>query len=192
MKIKRKLVMLLSIADCVDISSRRKVKIRKMLLLAAICLFAVNAAGQALVEHAQSRVIEPKQDVFIVPLVADIQVTDKQVRQDYGPFQFSFDKVAGLTTYEDIVSWLKASALYNANREADSDLIVAATFKITTDAKAKGYVVTVSGYPAKFVNFRSLKLDKPEDYDWISVVYPLANISDSQTAKRQAQAVSNK
>jgi len=206
MKLKEKLVMLLSIANCIGISSRRKgddgcsedinlpiidgkMKISKMLLLAIICFFALNVAGQTvLVEQSQSRVIEPKQDVFLVPLIADIQVTDKQVRQDYGPYTIPVNMLPQSATFEDAVSWLKASALYRANREADSDVIVAATFNIKSDDKGKNYLVTVSGYPAKFINFRPLKLDKAEDYEWINVVYPTL-LSEKQTEQRQTQAV---
>ena len=187
MKIKRKLLTLLSIADCIDIGSRRKVQIRKLLLLAAICLFAVNAAGQTTYEESQARLIEPKQDVFIVPLVADIQVMDKQVRQDYGPYEFDINSLS--TTSVDDVNQYKANALYRAAREADADLIVAATFNVKSDAKGKKMIINVSGYPGKYVNFRSLKLDKSEDYEWVSVVYPSANSSEKQSEQRQEKAV---
>jgi len=206
MKLKEKLVMLLSIANCIDISLCRKggedwgenlnlpvingkVLIRTMLLLTTICFLAGNTVSQtAIPQQSQSRVIEPKQDVFIVPLVADIQVMDKQERQDYGPYPTPVNATPQSATFDDIVTWLKSDALWKANREANSDLIVAATFNIKSDDKGKNYLVTVSGYPAKFINFRSLKLDKIEDYEWISVVYPTA-LSEKQTEQRQAQTV---
>jgi len=182
MKIKRKLVMLLSIADCIGISSCKKVKVGKMLLLAAICFSAVNVVGQTTYEESQARLIEPKQDVFIVPLVAEIQLTGKQTRQDFGPYEFDINSLS-TTTITDINQY-KANALYKAAREADADLIVAATFNVKSDSKGKKMIINVSGYPGKYVNFRSLKLDKPEDYKWIESAYP-ANYLEVEKQKSE-------
>ena len=187
--------MLLSIANCIGISSCKKVKVGKMLLLAAICFSAINAAGQEQnaagqeqtypYEESQARLIEPKQDVFIVPLVADIQMLT-QVRQDYGPFNFDINALS--TTSIEEINQFKTNALYKAARKADADVIVAATFNVHSDPKGKKMIVYVSGYPGKFINFRPLKLDKPEDYEWISVVYPAIYNSEQQTEKRQEKA----
>ncbi|MCL2650808.1 MAG: hypothetical protein FWD60_07265 [Candidatus Azobacteroides sp.] len=184
MKVERKLVTLLSIADCIGISSRRKAQIRKMLLLAAICFFAGNVAGQTVYEESQARLIEPEQSVFIVPLIADIQLVDKGgVRQDFGPYEFDINSLS-TTTFMDIDQY-KANALYRAAREADADLIVAATFNVKSDAKGKKMIINVSGYPGKYINFRSLKFDKPEDYKWIESVYFTSSVFTSEKQKSE-------
>jgi hypothetical protein len=147
---------------------------KKLLLTMLICLLAGNAAGQQIDSYneSQARLIEPKQDVFVVPLVADIQVLDNQTRQDYGPYKYDL-KTLVASTFEEAINNIKARALYTAAREADADLIVAATFNVKSDDKVKNLmIVNVSGYPGKYINFRPLNLEKAEDYDWIRVVYP--------------------
>lgn len=154
----------------------------KQVLIAATLLFTANVWGQTVYEESQARLIEPKQDVFIVPLVADVQLVDKGVRQDFGPYEFEINSLSS-TTFEDI-SQFKANALYRAAREADADVIVAATFNVKSDAKGKKMIINVSGYPGKYINFRPLKFDKKEDYQWIESVYP-ANYLEKEKLKSE-------
>jgi hypothetical protein len=162
---------------------------KKLLLAALICLFAGNAAGQQIpaYEESQARLIEPKQDVFVVPLVADIEVLDNQTRQDYGPYRLDPKPLLSTMTFEEIIDNLKARALYMAAREADADLIVAATFNVKPDQKEKVMIINVSGYPSKYINFRPLKLEKAEDYEWIQVVYPATYRTQAEKQVNEAE-----
>lgn len=132
-------------------------------------LLGVTAMGQVKFEQSQSRIIEPKQNVFIVPLVAEIEILENQKRQDYGSYEFAISSIETLT-YQMLENF-KANALYRAAREADADLIVAATFKVISDEKGKKLFIDVSGFPGRYKNFRSADLEK-EEYKWIPVIYP--------------------
>ena len=159
-------------------------KIKIMLLLVTVCSFVGNVAGQTVkVEESQTRLIEPKQDVLIVPLVAEIQL-NSQTRQDFGPYEFDI-VLDSPTTFEQISNAWKANSLYRATREADADVLVAATFNVKLNVKEKKVIVNVSGYPGKYINFRSLKFDKKEDYEWIQVVYPATWGSFEKSAEKE-------
>lgn len=147
---------------------KRVVKYAGCLGLFALA-FAGNAMGQTKFEQSQSRIIEPKQDVFIKPLVAEIEIMEGQERQNYGPYTFEIRSVETLT-FEQLENF-KTNALYYATRDADADIIVAATFNSYSDEKGKNIVINVSGFPGKYVKFRTATA-ADGDYEWITTVYP--------------------
>ncbi len=137
-------------------------------------VFASNAMGQTQFEQSQSRIIEPKQDVFIKPLVAEIQILNDQVRQDYGPYEYPIKSVESLT-FEQLEN-IKARALYRAAKEAQADIIVAATFNARSDEKGQHVIVELSGFPGKYVNFRTAsKEDGDYEWLWITTANPYMN-----------------
>ena len=136
-------------------------------------VFVGNAMGQQTqFEQAQARIIEPKQDVFIKPLVAEIEIMEGQQRQDYGPYSYPIKSVETLTF--DELENIKTRALHRATKEANGDIIVAATFKAYSDEKGKNVIVEISGFPGKYVNFRTARKEDG-DYEWITTVYPYAD-----------------
>lgn len=134
-----------------------------------VCAGVGQAWGQTGYQESQSRAIEPKQDVYIKPLVAEIEVLEGQKRQDYGPYTYPIKSVETLTL-QDLVD-MKAWAVYRAAREADADIIVAATFNLYTDEKGKNMIIELSGFPGKYINFRTASKEDG-DYEWITTVYP--------------------
>lgn len=141
--------------------------------VACVAVFVAAGVGQVMgqtkFEQSQSRIIEPKQDVFIKPLVAEIEIMDGQERQNYGPYTFAIQSVETLT-FEQLENF-KTNALYYAARDADADIIVAATFNSSSDEKGKHIIVNVSGFPGKYVRFRTASKEDG-DYEWITTVYP--------------------
>ena len=131
--------------------------------------FVGSAMGQTQFEQSQARIIEPKQDVFIKPLVAEIEIMEGQQRQDYGPYSYPIKSVETLTF--DELENIKTRALHRATKEANGDIIVAATFKAYSDEKGKNVIVEISGFPGKYVNFRTAS-KQDNDYEWITTVYP--------------------
>lgn len=146
-----------------------------------IC-FVATAMGQTKFEQSQARIIEPKQDVFIKPLVAEIQILNSQTRQDFGPYEYEVSSIDNLS-YEQLDNF-KTRSLYKAAREADADIIVAATFNARSDEKGKKVIIEVSGFPGKYVNFRTAKKEDG-DYEWITTVYPY-NDRVNSTGKTKA------
>jgi len=146
-----------------------------------IVCFTTISLGQTTFEQSQSRIIEPKQDVFIKPLVAEIEILNNQVRQDFGPYEYEISSIDNLS-FEQLDNF-KTRSLYKAARESKADIIVAATFNARSDAKGKKVIIEVSGFPGKYVNFRTAK-ESDGDYKWITTVYPYQDrITDTGKTK---------
>jgi hypothetical protein len=149
---------------------------KKFLILAAILAATGAVSAQTSVEHSQSRVIEPRADVFMIPLTAEIvPTTDRReftyvfnIRQDYGVSSLSQVSITVL------LEELKKRALYMACKETDSDLIVAATFNIKGSDNTRDNLITVEmrGYPAVYRNWKTMDLSTERGYGWIPEVYP--------------------
>ena len=146
-----------------------------------IVCFTTIAMGQTTFEQSQSRIIEPKQDVFIKPLVAEIKIMNDEARQDFGPYEYEISSIDNLS-YEQLDNF-KTRSLYKAAREADADIIVAATFNARSDEKGKKVIIEVSGFPGKYVNFRTAT-EADGDYKWITTVYPYTDrVTDTGKTK---------
>ncbi|MBQ8457501.1 MAG: hypothetical protein IJ540_07860 [Prevotella sp.] len=122
--------------------------------------------------EAQTRVIEPMQDVLVRPLVADLEII-KQERQTYPKsWQFREKKLAEMTRAD--LTDAKALAAYYAAQSHDADVILGATFEIINHVETKGNKqivseygvdVIVRGYPAKYTNWHKFGKD-PDDLKW--------------------------
>lgn len=135
-------------------------------------------------EEAMTRMVEPEIKVFIRPKVADLSMISES-RQYWGPYTY---KVKTLTEY-DLENFKKA-ALYRATKEADADVIVATIFdSYILDSDNETLVIDISGFPAKYVNFRDLG-EQEVDQDMIMWVYPAAWPSRTYEQDKNTQAVS--
>lgn len=133
-------------------------------MLAALMLgVAQNAMAQKVdYRQSQSRMLEPQQQVFVRPLVVDLNVITTERQKAVWPFEGDITKM----TTQDIYN-LKINALYLTAQKMDADVIVAPTFDIRT--VKKGIEITVIGFPAKYENWKVAT--KEEDYKWIEDVY---------------------
>lgn len=148
---------------------------RKLLLSVFTIAFAMSAYSQSNVrfQQSQTRIIEPLQDVYVRPLVVDLEII-KSDRQVYGPFAEYLDKDVTQISMAELDN-AKKNAVYNAAIIDDADVIVAATFDVRTPEKGKGILITVRGYPAKYTNWRKVSANgtdpetgKPvNDYEWL-------------------------
>lgn len=136
--------------------------------------------------QSQSRMLEPQQQVFVRPLVVDLNVTTNERQKAVWPFP---DVDITKMTVQD-VSNLKINALYLTTQKFDADVIVAPTFDIRT--VKKGIEITVIGFPAKYQNWKVAT--KEEDYQWIEDVYgtkirfvnPLQSLGENQAKNSDA------
>lgn len=148
---------------------------KKMLLsvLAVVFTMGVYAQSNVRFQQSQTRIIEPLQDVYVRPLVVDLEII-KSERQVYGPFAEYLDKDVSQISMAELDN-AKKNAVYNAAIIDDADVIVAATFDVRTPEKGKGILITVRGYPAKYTNWRKVSANgiDPEtgksinDYEWL-------------------------
>lgn len=149
----------------------KKIVLLVWIAIAAVC--EVHAQKEVRYQESQTRVIEPLQDVYVRPLVVDLEVI-KEDRQVYGPFPEILTKdITEISSVE--LDNAKKNAVYKAAIMDDADVIVAATFDVRTPDKGKGVIITVRGYPAKYVHWRKVT-DKGKDpvtgetvndYDWL-------------------------
>lgn len=127
---------------------------KKLLLSVISAMTVASCATQQTIyryREASGRNIEPAQNAVITPAVADLKITsDARVTHT--------EHFNELVTPEIIkqIDNFKKMALLNAANKYNADTMVAALINVDTDRN--GYlVITVSGYPAKYVNFRVMK-----------------------------------
>ncbi len=150
-------------------------KIITCLILAILCGYAAGYAqkkpkdlGNKLFEEASAREKMPDVQVFIMPEIADLQMLNTE-REMFGPYEYALSKDVNSMTNAELDN-AKTIALRNAATEAGADLIIEPMYNsIVYDKDSKVIRTTISGYPAKYVNFR--KITK-EDMEILRTLYP--------------------
>lgn len=89
--------------------------------------------------------------LYVTPLVADLEVSPEKIFFFYIP---SKTVVAG--GYDNVVDTAVREALTS---NGNADMLVALETQVKYNAQGEPESITVTGYPAKYVNFRSV-----EDY----------------------------
>ena len=129
------------------------------LAICALGLFAeANAQRTEVYRSSQARLIEPQMGVYIKPLAADLEI-DQTKGKVKDVWEFTPDEVAAMGGDEADV---RTRALFMSVDKHDVDVIVAASFDL--ESTNSGSKVTVIGYPAKYVNWRTAS---PADNEWI-------------------------
>ena len=125
--------------------------------------------AQNLFEEAGTRDKEPAFQVFITPQVADVEFLTTE-KETFGPYAFPFKgelTEGGLDNFQ-------GRAVYRAMQESDADVIVAMIpHSYISEDNENVLYVEISGYPAKYVNFRPLGKNA-DDFEMIRIVYPNA------------------
>jgi hypothetical protein len=126
-------------------------------LSTVITVSAADDKESKLFEEAYARDEEPATVVYIHPQIADMQMLSKD-REVYGPYRFKLIKPGSVMEGE--LENAKARALYRATMESDADLMIGSLYDSYIVENDERYImVEVSGYPAKYTNFRPLPLD---------------------------------
>ena len=111
-------------------------------------------------EQAQSRILEPLQEVMVRPMAAELQMLSTELKVYPASWQFKEKRLTEMTV-EDLQN-AKANAVFHASVADGADIILAATYYVRNhiDEKGKptdfGIDVIVRGYPAKYVNWHLL------------------------------------
>ena len=150
-------------------------KVIACLLMALVCGGLTAQAqkkakdlGNKLFEEASAREKMPDVQVFIVPEMADLQMLNTE-RETFGPYQYPLVKDVNSMTNGEIDN-AKAIALRNAAMEAGADLIIEPMYNsVVYDNDNQVIWTTLSGYPAKYVNFRKITA---QDMEIIRTLYP--------------------
>lgn len=101
--------------------------------------------------EASSRYLEPSQAFMTIPVVADIQVSGKQIiyteRDAFKDYVVTDDLIKLVPNFKQI-------ALCRAARAYKADIILGAMVDVITNADGR-FEITITGYPASYVNFRN-------------------------------------
>lgn len=123
-------------------------------------------------EEAGHRQTEPEFKVFVNPQVADVEFMTTE-REQFGPYYFPIKSI------EETSNWkfeqFKSNATYRAMKESDSDVIIAPVYhSYVMENDEKTMVIELTGYPAKYINFRPLGKNTV-DFEMVRTVYPHIN-----------------
>ena len=138
----------------------------------ALAISTFCFAQKVEIEQAQSRIIEPLQEVLVRPMAAEMQMLSNELKVYPASWQYPEVKLTDLrdADFENA----KANAAFHAAISDGADIIIAATYYIRNhvDAKGKpsdyGIDVIVRGYPAKYVNWHLLGDQKYSDEKWVT------------------------
>lgn len=174
-------------------TQNRVIRMKKLLLLLTALLIMLPMMAKEpdkVFERTDARILEPEMKVFIRPQIGDFEILEDQHRCYYGPYRFPIKSWESMTEGE--LTNLKTSALFRAQKEADADIIIGVLFdSYVYDADGKTLIVELSGFPAKFVNFRNLGEENTSEYQMIQVVYP-ANTNKLLEEALKTQVLKNK
>lgn len=153
---------------------------KRVFLMSVVAVLAVLCYGQSKVEYheGQTRIVEPIQDVYVRPLVADLEIMKQTITTYFPTWEFKDKKLVDLTLLD--LENAKKNAAYTAAARDGADVIVGATFEVRNhmekDKNGKevsseyGVDVIVRGYPAKYVNWHKLG-EQQDDTKWIQQLF---------------------
>lgn len=171
---------------------------KKTLLIGIAMAFSTMSFAQKIeYQEAQTRVIEPMQDVYVRPMVADLDII-KKTRQTYGPTLFMANyKLVDILQSENALEQAKILATYEAAKQENADVIVGATYYVTHHVEngkvsEYGVEITVNGYPARYVNWHKMGEDA-NDKTWVPNLIEgqraRALVNSSKAADQKTEAV---
>ncbi len=122
-------------------------------LLLSVCCSAAVAQNKPAVDYKESsaRNLEPQHSVMITPLIADLSIIGERIvyteKEAFENYQVTAEIVKFIPNFKKV-------ALSRAARAYKADAIIGATVDVITNPQGR-LEITVSGYPAKYSNFRN-------------------------------------
>lgn len=145
----------------------------KKLVVLISMLFGVivaNAQKSYAIEEAQARAFDVTPNSFVKPLTVEVQVDQAKGRitdvWELSPQEFLPLVGEKGITEENGKRNLRNFALFKSCQKHKCDVIVAPTFHIKSENTANGITVTVVGFVANFVNWKTMD---EKDLMWINV-----------------------
>lgn len=161
------------------------------LLMGMLTMSSYTAHAQkVIIRQAQTRVIEPLQDVYVRPMVVDLNIL-KQEPIEFRSWEFDYKKLTDMKVSE--IDDAKIHTAYLAAFNEGADVIVGATFLIQNHRDEKGNEtdmgidVIIRGYPAKYVNWHKMGEDS-NDYQWVNFLMEGQRARNSNS-NRKTEAV---
>ncbi len=121
-----------------------------------------------LFEEASAREVFPTVNFFVFPQICDLQMLSTS-RVNFGPYEFVLSKDLNSMTDVELEN-LKTRALNKACSESGSDLLLEPFYTSTVyNYDTKMIYIKISGFPAKYINFRTLS---QSDIEMLAKLYP--------------------
>lgn len=123
------------------------------LMLLTVCSSVALAQNKPSVDYKESsaRNLEPQHSVMITPLIADLSIIGDRIvyteKEAFENYQVTSEIVKFIPNFKKV-------ALSRAARAYKADAIIGATVDVITNPAGR-LEITVSGYPAKYSNFRN-------------------------------------
>lgn len=140
-----------------------------------LSISAQNPSSQnnIIFEESQVHISAPELRVFVTPQVADLEmIYPGKPREEFQ--QFFPIKSLDYVTDSVYMNNLCNRALYCFAQEHNADLIIEPIINTrVTESDTKKVLITITGYPAKYVNFRPLNKSEM-DLEMVKIVYPAA------------------
>ncbi len=112
-------------------------------------------------QDTQARLVDIFSHAYVKPLTVELSVDKSKGRiKD----EWSLTKEQAETEMGGNLENIRSYAVYMSSQKHNADAIVAATFNFRTSEDGSGYLITVVGYPASFVNWKTADSN---DYEWI-------------------------
>lgn len=118
------------------------------------------------------RVLEPDHNMLLTPLIADLKVSSERVKYTEKEMFANLEVTNVLLSN---IAELKKIALSRAAQAYNADVLVGSTIDIIT--KNERLEITVSGYPAHYVNFRNT--DK-KDIELLKDIYGIKTANGAE------------
>lgn len=137
-------------------------KILFMMLFAMIGVAAAQAQKTTVrIQDTQARLLDVNSNAYVKPLTVELQVdkTKGRIRDEW-----PLTKEQAENEMQGDITNIRSYAVYMSSQKHNADVIVAATFNLRTNDAGNGYIITVVGYPAVFVNWKTADAS---DYEWI-------------------------
>ncbi len=155
--------------------------ILSILSLAVVATLSVSCSKIYTGSNQDARVYEPTNTTPLTrPLTADVNVVSQDRITDTWTFDLTpSKKIKSLDKNGELPTSLKVKALAKSANKNNADMIIAATFDYEQKMKVSGLfrkvksnivTVTVSGYPARFSNWKPVS-QEAGDYEWIQDFY---------------------
>ncbi len=129
---------------------------KKLIVCMAVALMSLSvaAADKILYQEAAGRNIEPTQNAVIVPLVAELELLSETKIEYVETFVLPVTPqvVQSIDAYKRV-------ALVNASKKYNADTMVAALISVLTRSDGNALIITVTGFPAKYKNWRCMTKD---------------------------------
>ena len=141
--------------------------LKKLFMVTAIVIGSVTIASAQKIDRVETtvdymessaRYLEPSQNIMTTPMIADLQVIGASI---------SYTETEAFKNYEvteeliKLVPGFKSIALSRAARAHKADVIIGAMVDVITNEQGR-LEITITGYPARYTNFRNATNDDIE------------------------------